>query len=322
MEHLKSKFKYIQGIYESFLEHRCKTCGKQETLIFGTLKGTKTRSYYDTSLNKRHAYTCFSCLEKRKKPKARYCSVHFHTCQVCSTKFSSNKSKHKFCSRKCNEKYQNQKRYKKYNLKCKQCNTSFVHNKKRKFCSKQCEKESRKAIATERTCPTCNSVYKAVGNRTYCSDSCLPSKPKKEHRKCISCDNQVKLPAKKCSTCKKPKPRKKLVKNCKTCGKEFSTYSNAKQYCKPSHSIAARGAKSIRKRSVRQAKLKIETWNDIAEFKKTRPKGHQLDHIIPLNHPDVCGLHNTWNFQWLTPEENVSKSNQFDGTMENNSWKE
>lgn len=34
-----------------------------------------------------------------------------------------------------------------------------------------------------------------------------------------------------------------------------------------------------------------------------------LDHIVPLNHPLVCGLTVPWNFQIITRKQNAAKSN-------------
>lgn len=38
---------------------------------------------------------------------------------------------------------------------------------------------------------------------------------------------------------------------------------------------------------------------------------HEVDHIIPSNHPLVCGLHIESNLQILTEDENIKKSNAF-----------
>lgn len=48
---------------------------------------------------------------------------------------------------------------------------------------------------------------------------------------------------------------------------------------------------------------------------------HAVDHIIPLTHPDVCGLDVPWNLQVLTASDNSRKRNSFDGTCDNESWR-
>lgn len=41
---------------------------------------------------------------------------------------------------------------------------------------------------------------------------------------------------------------------------------------------------------------------------------HEVDHIIPLSHPRVCGLTVPWNLQILTQRENGKKGNRWSDT--------
>lgn len=66
----------------------------------------------------------------------------------------------------------------------------------------------------------------------------------------------------------------------------------------------------------RACKLNATTlWTEaesIREFYENRPEGHHVDHIVPLRHELVCGLHVIDNLQYLTAEENLKKSNRFE----------
>jgi hypothetical protein len=60
---------------------------------------------------------------------------------------------------------------------------------------------------------------------------------------------------------------------------------------------------------------------DVKIFYTNCPEGMTVDHIIPLKNNKVSGLHVVWNFQYLSPEDNSIKHNKFDGTYENEGWK-
>lgn len=55
-------------------------------------------------------------------------------------------------------------------------------------------------------------------------------------------------------------------------------------------------------------------WADLEEIKNIYsncPKGFEVDHIIPIQGVDVCGLHCKYNLQYLSMSVNRSKSNKF-----------
>jgi hypothetical protein len=49
----------------------------------------------------------------------------------------------------------------------------------------------------------------------------------------------------------------------------------------------------------------------LAIYKEAKERGLEVDHIIPLKHPLVCGLHVPNNLQLLTRTQNARKSNRF-----------
>lgn len=62
-------------------------------------------------------------------------------------------------------------------------------------------------------------------------------------------------------------------------------------------------------------------YDECKEISRETEVQHHVDHIIPLKNDKVCGLNVPWNLQVLTASENCSKSNKFDYTNENTSWK-
>ena len=104
--------------------------------------------------------------------------------------------------------------------------------------------------------------------------------------------------------------KQKYVQNNPELRKESST-----RYRKKNLSFYREYA-SLRSRRLFQAKpaclnefdlLFLEEIYDLAG-----KRGLEVDHIVPLKHPLVCGLHVPENLQLLTRSENARKNNRFD----------
>lgn len=72
---------------------------------------------------------------------------------------------------------------------------------------------------------------------------------------------------------------------------------------------------AVRRRQATKLKA-VPPWLSITQriemqnFYQNCPNGFEVDHIIPLQNKDVCGLHVPWNLQYLTRTANRSKSNK------------
>jgi 5-methylcytosine-specific restriction endonuclease McrA len=82
-------------------------------------------------------------------------------------------------------------------------------------------------------------------------------------------------------------------------------------------SKANAGKEAAKCRMYQAAKLKATPpWLTEQQIKAmqdmyvNRPKGFEVDHIVPLRGKDVCGLHVPWNLQYLPISENRKKSNK------------
>lgn len=111
-------------------------------------------------------------------------------------------------------------------------------------------------------------------------------------------------------TAKNPEKRKQI---CSThYHKNKETYALYRLWYNRMHKEKRNLHTALRRKRARQA---TPIWADLELIKdayiEAAYHGLEVDHIIPLKHPKVCGLHVWDNLQLLTKTENCKKSNSF-----------
>ena len=76
---------------------------------------------------------------------------------------------------------------------------------------------------------------------------------------------------------------------------------------------------SAKRRALKKQAIPEWTDKNLVEdiYAEAKYFGLVVDHIIPLNHPNVCGLHWEGNLQLLTAIENLSKGNKLISIYQN-----
>ena len=134
-----------------------------------------------------------------------------------------------------------------------------------------------------------------------------------------------------CSKCKSEKPDEAFARNkakasgfnsyCRTCMAEYGRNNRKQKRIANNKHYARNKTYYYFKRAARRATLHlaIPKWADLEEIKKIYAEAGRLnadgkqvhvDHVVPLKHPLVCGLHTPANLEIISAQANWSKNNR------------
>lgn len=128
--------------------------------------------------------------------------------------------------------------------------------------------------------------------------------------------------AKYCNTCRNRRYRYEKPEQYKQAARRRKL-NNPESYRKAQSNYARnnpehfRTKAKVRNRRVKQATPKWVNKQELYNIYRNCPKHMQVDHIIPINGKDVCGLHVPNNLRYLDSIENSKKSNNFEITYLN-----
>lgn len=157
-----------------------------------------------------------------------------------------------------------------------------------------------------RRCPKCNTI-KSIEDFSI-------DKSRKSGRQCYCRECQLKIYEGKKELAKKQRQERYAANKEKEKLKMKEYYS--------SNRAGYRERNALRRASKLSATPSWLTQQDLKKIKAIYEEAQELskhsevlwhvDHIVPLQHEKVCGLHVPWNLQLLPANENYSKSNKFE----------
>ena len=249
-------------------------------------------------------------------------------CLNCNKKFKTKTNNKKHCSKKCKDYFSRKFKQKYFNITEKNCETCDKkikvdnNSKKKRFCSSGCR---RKAYRKTDRAKLGTYIYNRSDKRKVCSKKYAKSEKgkllrklrekkyrknpewiKKRNKERKVWDNDYRRTLKGKAARKRYSQKWYYERN----GKEKQSKYRKEYIKRPGvkESINAR----FHKRRAQKLKA-IPKWCNLEKIKeiyKNCPKGHHVDHIIPLQGENVSGLHVENNLQYLTARENVIKGNK------------